>query len=819
MHMFRIIWASSLRLMLALAALSPVVAMGDAAWVSGAAMAQGVIKSIEVAGNRRVEPETVRSYLQISPGQSYSAAKGDASIKALFATGLFSDVKVEPQGSTLLVTVTENPVINQVAFEGNSEVDTAALTAEVQLKPRSVFTRSKAQSDVQRILDVYRRQGRFAASVEPKIIELEQDRVNLVFEITEGGATKVKGINFVGNHAFSDGQLRDIISTTQSGWFDFLKGTSIYDPDRMSLDRELVRQYYLKNGYADATVTSGNAELDPDGTGFIITFAVEEGELYNFGAVGIESSLAEVPGDAYSGELLTASGDVYNASLIDKSTEKLTLAIAEKGYAFARVRPRAIPDLTSHTIAISYVVDEGPHIYIERININGNERTKDYVIRREFRLAEGDAYNPLMVDRAKKRLDGLGLFKTVDVKRRPGSAQDRVVLDVDLVETSTGELSFGAGFSSSEGVIGDVSITERNLLGNGQFLRLKLAGSIDRMQIDLSFTEPRFLDRNLSAGFDLYHKEIDQTSQSGFKQRKTGGQLRLGFPLAENLWMQTNYGLSRDQIYDVKPTASLAVREACGFKSNFVARKDDPKTPADESLIFDDAGSCQDGAYFTSLLGTTLTYDARNHPKTPTRGFYLQLNDEFAGLGGDVNYWKVEGEGRAYYPVTEKITLIGRVIGGHIEGWGGDDVKLLDSYFKGGETVRGFQRAGYGPRDLNTQDALGGTTYWAATAELRFPIPFIPDDLGISAAVFADAGSLFDVAGGGKTNQSCGVKDKAGNFSGVCLSDENTIRSSVGASLMWNSPVGPLRMDYAEVLTKGSADREQKFRFGASTKF
>jgi outer membrane protein insertion porin family len=809
MHMFRIIWASSLRLMLALAALSPVIAMGDAACISGAAMAQGVVKSIEVAGNRRVEPETVRSYMQISPGQAYSAAKVDASIKALFATGLFSDVKIEPQGSTLVVTVTENPVINQVAFEGNSEVDTAALQAEVQLKPRSVFTRSKAQSDVQRILDVYRRQGRFAASVEPKIIELEQDRVNLVFEITEGGATKVKGINFVGNHAFSDSQLRDIISTTQTGWFDFLKGTSIYDPDRMSLDRELVRQYYLKNGYADATVTASNAELDPDGTGFIITFAVEEGELYNFGAVGIESSLAEVPGDAYTGELLTASGEVYNASLIDKSTEKLTLAIAEKGYAFARVRPRAIPDLTSHTIAISYVVDEGPHIYIERINISGNERTKDYVIRREFRLAEGDAYNPLMVDRAKKRLDGLGLFKTVDVKRRPGSAQDRVVLDVDLVETSTGELSFGAGFSSSEGIIGDVSITERNLLGNGQFLRLKLAGSIDRAQIDLSFTEPRFLDRNLSAGFDLYHKEIDQTSQSGFKQRKTGGQLRLGFPLAENLWMQTNYGLSRDEIYGVQgPTfdakgnktstgASLAIRDACG-----------DKTPTDTTV------RCDNAAYYTSLLGTTITYDARNHPKTPTRGYYLQLNDEFAGVGGDVNYWKVEGEGRAYYPITEKITLIGRVIGGHIEGWGGEDVKILDSYFKGGETVRGFQRAGFGARDISTGDALGGNTYWAATAEVRFPIPFIPDDLGISAAVFADAGSLFDVTGGAKTAlKNCVSGGKA------CLVDENTIRSSVGASLMWNSPVGPLRMDYAEVLSKGSADKEQKFRFGASTKF
>ena len=792
MHSVRIIVAGLLRLVLALAAISPVVAMGDAAYVSGGVFAQGVIKDIQVAGNRRVEPETVRSYLQFSQGQSVTAAKIDGSIKALFATGLFSDVKIDPQGSTVVVTVTENPVINQVAFEGNSEVDTPTLVNEVQLKPRSVFTRSKAQADVQRILDVYRRQGRFAASVEPKIIELEQDRINLVFEITEGSATKVKGVNFVGNRAFSDSQLRDITSTTQTGWFDFLKGTSIYDPDRLSLDRELVRQYYLKNGYADASVTAGNAELDPDGTGFIITFAIEEGELYNFGGVAIESSLAEVPGEAYRGELLTEAGDVYNASLIDKTVEKLTLAIAEQGYAFARVRPRAAPDLANRTIAVTYVIDEGPRIYIERINVVGNERTKDYVIRREFRLAEGDAFNPLLVDRAKKRLTGLGIFKAVEVKRRPGSAQDRVVLDVEVTEQSTGELSFGAGYSTSEGVIGDISITERNLLGNGQFLRLKLGGSLERAQVDLSFTEPRFLDRNLAAGFDLYHKEVDQTDQSGFKQRKTGGQLRLGFPLAENLWMQTHYGLSRDQIYGVQSNASLAIKEACGDRTLSAA-----------------SANCSDSAYYTSLVGTTVTYDARNHPRNPTRGFYLQLDDEFAGLGGDAQYWRVGAEARAYYPITEKITLIGRVIGGHIESWGSEDVRLLDAYFKGGETVRGFDRSGYGPRDLSTNDALGGSTFWAATAEVRFPLPFIPDELGLSGAVFADAGSLFGATGGAK-------KALAGTGN---LADENIIRSSVGASLMWNSPVGPLRMDFAKTLSKASFDDEQVFRFGASTKF
>ena len=800
MHIVRVIVAGMLRLVLALALAAPLVAIGDAAWVSGDAHAQGVVKDIQVAGNRRVEPETVRSYLQFSAGDAYNPAKVDESIKALFGTGLFSDVKIDRQGSSVVVTVVENPVINQVAFEGNSEVDTATLQSEVHLKARSVFTRAKVQADVQRVLDVYRRQGRFAAAVEPKIIELEQDRVNLVFEITEGGATKVKGINFVGNHAFNDGQLRDIISTTQTGWFDFIKGTSIYDPDRMSLDRELLRQYYLKNGYADVTITAGNADLDPEGNGFLINFAIDEGQLYTFGTVTIDSSIAEIPGDSYTGELLTHGGDIYNSSNIDKTVEKLTLKIAESGFAFARVRPRATPDIANHTISLSYVIDEGPRIYIERINIVGNERTKDHVIRREFRLAEGDAYNPLMVDRAKKRLSGLGLFKNVEVKRRPGSAQDRVVIDVEITEQSTGELSFGAGYSTSEGVIGDVSISERNLMGNGQFLRLKVGGSIDRLQVDLGFTEPRFLDQNISAGFDLYHKELDQTDQSGFKQRKSGGQLRLGFPLAENLWMQAHYGLSRDEIFSVRPDASLAIKEACG----------DPN-PARATV------NCANEAYYTSLVGTQITYDARNHPKNPTRGFYLELDDEFAGLGGDVQYWRVGAEARGYYPITEKITLIGRAIGGHIEGWGGDEVRLLDLYFKGGETVRGFDRSGFGPRDLGSpnQDALGGKTYWSTTAEIRFPLPFIPEDLGLSGAVFADAGSLFD-AGTGAKKALAGCKTTTG---ANCLVDDNVIRSSVGGSLMWNSPVGPLRMDFAHVLSKADSDSEQFFRFGASTKF
>jgi outer membrane protein insertion porin family len=734
-----------------------------------------VVREIRVEGNRRVEPETVRSYLQFSVGDAYDAGKVDRSIKALFSTGLFADVSIDMSGSAVIVTVTENPVINEVAFEGNSEVDTETLRNEVQLKPRSVFTRAKVQADVQRILDVYQRQGRFTAHVDPKIIELEQNRVNLVFEITEGGATKVKGINFTGNQAFSDTQLRDIISTTQSGWFDFLKGTSIYDPDRLSLDRELLRQYYLKNGYADARVIAAGAELDADGSGFFINFTVEEGVQYTFGTVTIESALAGVDPAAFQGHLLTEQGDTYNASYIEKTVEKLTLAVSEQGYAFARVKPKAIPDAASRTISMVYLIEEGPRIYIERINIAGNTRTKDYVIRREFRLAEGDAYNPMMVDRAKKRIQSLGIFKNVDIKRRPGSSQDRIVLDVEVEEQSTGELSFGAGYSTAEGVIGDISVTERNLMGNGQFLRLKLSGSIERWQIDLSFTEPRFLDRNLSAGFDLFHKDVDQTSEGGFASRRTGGVLRLGFPLAEELWMQTSYALDYADIYDV--------------------------TDANVSKFVTEEIERRGNTSLTSAVGASLLYDKRNHPKNPTSGYFAQVSGDFAGLGGDVSYARISAEGRAYYPLADKVTLVGRVIGGHIEGWGGDDVRLSDLFYRGGETIRGFERGGFGPRDLITGDAIGGTNFWAATAEVRFPIPIIPDDIGISGAVFADAGSLWGV-----NRTAAALPGLAGNTAAP--------RASVGVGLAWDSPIGALRVDYAYPLLKQPYDKTQPLSFG-----
>jgi outer membrane protein insertion porin family len=755
------------------------------------AHAQGVIQNIQVEGNKRVEPETVRSYLTFSVGDTYDPAQIDESLKALFATGLFQDVRIRREGAAIVIVIVENPIVSRVAFEGNKEIEDDTLASEVQLKPRAVYTRARVQADVQRILDLYRRQGMYAAQVDPKIINLDANRIDVVFEINEGIATKVRAINFIGNSAFSDSQLRFVISTTQTNILSFLKGTNVYDPDRLSLDRELLRQFYTKSGYADVRIVSATADLDRDGRGFFITFTIDEGERYRFGLIDVESALPSLNVDNLRGLILSRSGRVFNSEKVEKTIEALTIGVSDQGYAFGQVKPRVDRDEVNHVINLTYVIDEGPRIYIERINIVGNFRTEDNVIRRQFRLAEGDAFNRLLVEAARKRLRALGFFKSVDVDTAPGSAPDRVVINVKVVEQPTGELSFGAGYSTSEGIIGDVSITERNLMGKGQYVRLGFSGSLERAQVDFSFTEPYFLDRNLAAGFDLFHKEVDLTNVASFSQRDTGGNLRLGFPIADNTQMGLRYRFEQETIFDVTDNASLAVKQS--------------------------AGTVQ-----VSSVGYTIAYDTRNIPNSPTSGIFTSFSQDFAGLGGDVNYVRSVVDSRGYYPITNKITLVGRAQAGNIEGWGGQDVRLTDLFFKGGETIRGFKRAGYGPRDacedpvtgkrINncSRDSLGGQMFWATTAEVRFPFPYVPDSLGMQGAIFVDAGSLWD-----PSQLAVNAVNEEGSF----ILDSSDIRLSTGFSIIWQSPLGPLRADLGQALLKAKFDQTELFRFGASTNF
>lgn len=750
-----------------------------------AAQNRVVIRDIQITGNKRVEAETVKSYLTFSVNQPYDSQKVDESIKALFATSIFQDVHIRLSGSAVVVAVVENPIAGRVAFEGNKEISTDTLSKEVRLKTGYVYTKARIQSDVQRILDLYRHQGFYAAQVDPKTIQLDNLRSDLVFEIREGNKAKVTGINFTGNVSFSDSELRSVIITTESSFLDFLKPTSIYDSDQLNLDRELLRRHYIKNGFADMRVISAIVDADSEGKGFFFTFTLDEGPRYTFGNLDVEITFRSMGADALHSLILGAPGDIYNAEYIEKTVEALTVAVAEKGFPFAQVRPRLERDPIRRTISVAYVVEQGPNVYIDRIDIAGNHQTNDNVIRREFRIAEGDACNKVMIDKAKKRLMNLGFFKDVKITEVPSKAPGRVALTVAVEEQQTGEMSFAAGYSSNEGVIGEVSYTERNLMGTGQYLQVKLAGSFVSGSALISWTEPRFLDRNMSFGIDAFVRNTDYTAATGYtvagyQDFRAGGTLRLGLPISDTFSVTTNYTLMMDNVYNLDPNASLAVKQIAGT-----------------ALI--------------SSVGYSLIYDTRNNRKKPTRGFYFQGTQDFAGAGGDVNYIRSTAEMRAYYPVSQDITLAGRTTGGTIMGWGGQNVRIVDAFYKGSETIRGFQTGGLGPRDAATGDALGGTTFYSATAELRFPLPFVPQDLGLSGAVFTDAGSLF---GTNAQKFAAAYVLKHGGTNTLAVKDTAIVRASAGASLVWDSPIGPLRADFAGVLSKAPFDKTQTFGFG-----
>ncbi len=744
------------------------------------AAAADTITAIEITGNRTVEASSLRGNLALKVGSPYDAAMADQSIKALYATGLFHDVRIDQRDSIVHVTVVESPVVTRVEFEGNAAIDKSKLQEQIQLKPGTRYTASKAHTDAVRIREAYRRLGRIATTIEPKVTTLVDGRVDVTYVVSEGQVTKIDSINFVGNRQLPSGKLRDVIATSQSGWFDILKAAAFYDPQRIEQDKELLRRHYLKQGFPDARVVSAEAVKNAEGTGYSITFTVEEGERFTFAPATIESSLRGADTQALQDLVAVRPGSIYSQEAVDKSIEKMMLALGDQGLASAQVRPMPKRDATGHTIAIAFHIEEGPRITVERVEIAGNTKTKDFVIRRQFRIAEGDAVNAFLLERGRKRVQALGFFKNVTLKKQRGSAPDKMLLVIEVVEDQTIDFAIGGGYSSSEGIIGDISIAERNLFGNGQWVRLKLAGSQTRFQAELGFTEPRFLGSNVAAGFDLFHKEFDYTNQASYKAQRIGGTLRARYPLTDEWSAGVNYTFVRSTLYDVGPTASAAIKEVI---------------PG-----FPDANS---NTYNTSSLGYSLAYDARDNKKRPTSGVYYTVAQDLAGLGGDVRYIRSVGEARAYYPVNDEIMAMGRTTGGIISGWGGQDVRLLDLFYKGSETIRGFAVAGYGPRDTLSanRDALGGRMFYATTAELLFQIPGVPQDFGLRGAVFADAGSLW------------GLNSTAAKQPGV-VGSTPALRASAGLGLVWDSPLGMLRTDYAIPLVKQPYDKTQNFSFG-----
>ncbi len=765
------------------------LAMAQRAPVS--ATAGDRIADVRIEGIQRIEPETVRSYLLLQGGDPWDPERIDRSLKALFVTGLFADVKLTRQGNTLVVSVVENPIINRIAFEGNSKLADKDLNAEIQLRPRTVYTRTRVQNDVNRILQLYRRHGRFAATVEPKVIQLSENRVDLVFEINEGQSTGVRSINFVGNRQFADGTLRGVIETKESRWYRFLSTSDTYDPDRLTYDRELLRKFYLSEGYADFRVVSGVAELTPDRDGFVVTFTVEEGERYRFGKVDVNIGLKDLPKEQVLPLLTMQSGDWYNADAVERSISVLTDALGNRGYAFVEVKPEVNRNRDERTIDIVFNVREGPQVYVERIDISGNVRTLDKVIRREFRLVEGDAFNTGKMQRSKDRIKNLGFFKKVDVTNSQGSAPDRTVITVEVEEQSTGELSFGLGFSTSDGPLIDASVRERNFLGRGQDVRIGTVVSFRSQQVDLSYTEPYFLDKNIAAGFDLFEVKTSPTASfftgvsPTFQQFSYGGSLRAGYQISDNLRQTFKYTARSDEITDVQSTASL-----------FIA--------------------LQAGTHTTSSVGQVLLYDRRDNRLEPTSGYYASLGNDLAGVGFGVNYIRNKLNAGYYYSVAPEWVLSVTGEAGDIFGYGGQQVLLQDRFFVGGDNLRGFQPAGIGPRDLISSDALGGNKYYLGSVALTVPLG-LPKELGITGSVFSDFGTLFS---NDQKNLVLNATQLATN-NGVQpqIQDSAAVRASVGFGIAWKSPVGPIRVDLAVPIKKESFDQSQLFHVSFGTKF
>ncbi|MET0181584.1 MAG: outer membrane protein assembly factor BamA [Caulobacterales bacterium] len=782
---------------------------------------QGVIRRVVVEGNQRIEPSTITSYMSVRAGDRFDPEQIDLSLKTLFATNLFADVKIEQRDQDLVVTVIENPIINRVIFEGLNSLKEDDLADEVQARPRAVFTPARAQSDVQRIIEVYRRSGRFAASVTPQVRELDQNRVDLIFEIDEGPVTGVRDINFIGNREFSDGRLRDAIVTTESHWWNFFSKNDNYDPDRLEYDREQLRQFYTNRGYADFRVVSAVAELTPDQKDFYITFTVDEGEKYEFGNVRVETALDRVSADALRAAIPIREGDLFKGDLIEDSIDAMSFVAGTSGYANVDIRPRIERNRETKKVDVVFEVNEGPRVFIERIDIVGNTRTVDEVIRREMRIAEGDAFNRVLLDRSKSRVRALGFFKDVTVEEQPGSAPDRSVVRVNVEEEPTGELAFAAGYSSSDSFLFDVSVSERNLRGRGQFLRFRISTSAQRQQVDIRFTEPRFLGRELAAGFDLYSLRTDFLDQSSFENQSTGLGLRTSFPLTEH----TGLGITYNLIHDDTEIADGFISyddDNNPLTDNIVVERCDP-SPVRERVCD------QEGTFLTSVLGYQFNWDRKNDPVTPTGGFDLSLSQDLAGLGGDVHYLRTELRGGAYLGLFQGVTASFRGSAGYIFGWGGDEIRINDRFFKGGASFRGFDVAGIGPRviteDTTTTgevsrsagDALGGNLYAIGTIEVTFPLG-LPESFGLSSAAFVDFGGLGMLDDGAKT-PSAAYGIGGGVIRRNIVEDNFALRAAAGLSLYWDSPFGPVQFDFAQPIQSEDYDDEEAFRFSTRTRF
>ncbi len=833
-------------LMVALVVMLSVLASGQRAYAELSPVASKIV----VTGASRGDIDAVKGYFSGTDQASVNRAVSD-----LTATGMFTRVSARIVGDKVVVNVVEgSQIINRVAFEHNSKLKGDQLAVEVQSKGYSAFNKAVADADVARIKDAYKKIGRNEVTVTYRLVNLPNGRIDLVFNVDEGDKTGVRTIVFIGNANITNWRLKSLMQTTEMNLLSFFKTSDVYNPDTLASDEEAIRKYYMRYGYADFRITNTAVVYQPSEKGYIVTISMDEGPQYHVSGVSVTSRLPKVSGDDLAHYVTQHAGDVYNATAVDKTVEAMTRELARRGYAFSDVRPHGERDNVNHTIALAFTIDDAPKVYVERIDIVGNTRTRDYVIRREFDIGEGDPYNHALVERGERRLTNLDFFKTVHVSTRPGAAQDRIIITVAVEDKPTGSVSLSGGYSTLEGPLVEVAFTETNFLGRGQYVRLSASRGQFSNGWNITFTEPYLFDQRLAGGFDIYHKQQLQNTFALYSTTTTGINLRLGVPITEELTFQPNYSLYESQI--MIANSSSQPYNDCGnpgfpagsnWGGSFTpAGTNAPQVATDSvnclrngeaSVAIKDAAS--KGQQVTSLVGYSLIWDSLDNRRNPTQGAYANFHQDVAGLGGQSHFARETIDGRYYYPITDDLIAFARVQGGRIDQIGKGNLPLVDNFNLGPSLVRGFAPGGLGPRDISDPNniqanSLGGTTYIGGTAEIQFPLFGLPRELGLKGALFADAGILTgfngrsDYSGLLGYNYCPNTKQQILNGTGVtplsqpsCLTvyDDRKIRSSLGVSLLWASPLGPIRIDVAYPVMKGKFDQTQYFNFTGGATF
>ncbi|MDN5786208.1 outer membrane protein assembly factor BamA [Pseudorhodobacter sp.] len=737
--------------------------------------------NVKIEGNERVDAATILSYAGIGKGQTLSAGELNDVFQRISQAGLFEEVQVVPSGGTLVIKVKEYPTINIINFEGNARLKDENLAQIVKSKSRRVYSPAQAEADAAEITKAYQESGRIAASVNPRIIRRSDNRVDLVFDIKEGKVVEVERLSFVGNRAFSDRRLRQVLATKQAGLFRILIQSDSFVGDRIELDKQLLRDFYAARGYVDFQVLDAVGEVTRERDGFFVTFTVREGQSFKVGQVSATSEIDGVDADEFRKVAKLRSGVTYSPTIIENNIARMENLALKKGLNFVRIEPRITRNERDQTLDVDFVISRGPRVFVERIDIEGNTTTLDEVVRREFRASEGDPFNPREVRRAAERIRALGYFKDAKVDAEQGSAADQVIVNVDVEEQPTGSLTFGASYGADSGVGLSVGLTEDNFLGRGQAIAFNISAGTDNRLASFSFTEPAFLGRDLSLSFSIGHAETNEQN-AFYNTRISNIGIGLGFPIGEYSRLTLNYGLVKSVIKNVDSKSSeiLAAEAAQGNK-------------------------------LASSIGYSFQFDTRDSGIDPNGGYLLRFSQDFAGVGGDQTYVKTEALALAEKRVwNDDLTLRAVFEGGMINMSKKNNSRVTERFFANGK-IRGFEANGIGPRDLNAvnTDALGGNMYAVARLEAEFPIG-LPEEYGIKGGAFFDVGSVWglDDTAGGPIGGPIGAVD-----------DKLYLRSSIGVSIFWDTPIGPLRFNLAHAIKKKSYDKTRVFDLTISSKF